>query len=74
MLEAARAGWGDGWLLAHMWDLLWRARRVPRDWLANEKVRAPAPPAPSDAAPLPSPTRVHPTRVRTPRRWSSAST
>ena len=28
MLEAARAGWGDGWLLAHMWDLLWRARRL----------------------------------------------
>ena len=59
MLEAARAGWGDGWLLAHMWDLLWRAR--------------PAPPHPTPRRCHPPPAS-HPTRVRTPRRWSSAST
>ena len=75
MLEAARAGWGDGWLLAHMWDLLWRARRVPRDWLANEKARAPAPPRPLRRRAVATPPPAsHPTRVRTPRRWSSAST
>ena len=30
-LKAVRHAYGDGWLIAHLWDLLWRAGAVGVD-------------------------------------------